>query len=171
MVKCDIYSNPTPTGIKENVSLWNSSRDDFKAPSGRYIGVLRKGSSTCDSFHKSLGIEQVTISVYPQLVENTLSGEFSRLRKTWKSETAHLSSVTEIVMHPAYQRIIGMGQIVIPLILSELEREPDLWFWALTAITGYNPILPEQRGHIQEMTKSWVTWGREQGYLNESSEA
>ena len=34
-----------------------------------------------------------------------------------------------------YQRIIGMGLPVVPLILEELEREPDQWFWALEAIT------------------------------------
>jgi hypothetical protein len=42
--------------------------------------------------------------------------------------------------HPAYQRIIEMGQPVMPLIFRELEREPDHWFWALQSITGENPV-------------------------------
>ncbi len=37
-----------------------------------------------------------------------------------------------------YQRIIGIGWPVVPLILDELQREPDQWFWALEAITDEN---------------------------------
>ncbi|MBI5057248.1 MAG: hypothetical protein HZB61_11610 [Nitrospirae bacterium] len=43
---------------------------------------------------------------------------FQILKLEWESETAHLSSITEISMHPAYQQIIGMGQVAVPFILS-----------------------------------------------------
>ena len=29
---------------------------------------------------------------------------------------------------------------VVPLILAELEHEPDQWFWALEAITDEDPV-------------------------------
>lgn len=45
----------------------------------------------------------------------------------------------EMAMHPAYQRIIGLGPEVAPLLLRELERQPDHWFWALKALTGADP--------------------------------
>lgn len=32
------------------------------------------------------------------------------LKQEWEAQTAHLSSITEIAMHPAYQQIIGMGR-------------------------------------------------------------
>ena len=56
-----------------------------------------------------------------------------------------------------------MGQSVLPLIMRELEREPDHWFCALTAITGVNPVKPEQRGRLQEMVQAWIIWGQANG--------
>ena len=91
--------------------------------------------------------------------------KFFDLKSRWETETAILSSITEIAMHPAYQQIIGMGQSAIPLILAEMNERPGHWFWALKSITGEDPVLPEQRGKIKEMTKTWLNWGREQGFF------
>lgn len=90
---------------------------------------------------------------------------FITLKTKWEAETAHLSSITEIAMYPAYQEIIGMGSIAIPLILSEMKTKPGHWFWALKSITGEDPVLPSQRGRIKEMVKAWLQWGKEQGYV------
>lgn len=90
--------------------------------------------------------------------------KFLRLKAQWEAETAMLSSTTEISMHPAYQEIIGMGPSAIPLILSDMKKELGHWFWALKAITGEDPVSPEQRGRIKEMTEAWLRWGREKGY-------
>jgi hypothetical protein len=90
---------------------------------------------------------------------------FSMLKAEWEADTAHLSSITEISMHPAYQQIIGMGPIAIPLILSEMKKQPSHWFWALKSITGEDPVLQEHRGKIIQLTEAWLRWGREQGYL------
>lgn len=51
-----------------------------------------------------------------------------------------------------------------PLLLRELEREPDHWFWALKAITGADPVPEACRGKVRDMARSWVEWGRRQGY-------
>jgi len=90
---------------------------------------------------------------------------FFHLKEQWQQETAFLSSVTEIVMHPAYQQIIGMGALVIPYILQEMTKQPDHWFWALKILTGEDPVPPEQRGNVVEMTKTWLNWGKERGYI------
>src|SRR5580693_5487579 len=45
--------------------------------------------------------------------------EFNRLATEWKSGRHASSSVTANAMHPAYQRIIGLGKPVLPLILRE----------------------------------------------------
>jgi len=87
--------------------------------------------------------------------------EFYALTSKWQSEAQHLSLVTEIVMHPAYQQIIGMGEKAIPLIVRELETKPNHWFWALKAITGEDPVPPSQRGNIRQMTQFWLNWARE----------
>ena len=75
-----------------------------------------------------------------------------------------LSIVSKMSLYPAYQRIIGMGQPVVPLILRDLEQEPEHWFWALQSITGENPVLPEQRGNLEMMAAAWLAWGKADGY-------
>ena len=93
---------------------------------------------------------------------------FKKLAKAWKSETELVSKVTKKVMHPAYQKIIGMGESAIPLILKDLsENGPDDWFWALTAITDENPITEEIAGNMAAMTEAWLQWGRNAGYLKD----
>lgn len=91
------------------------------------------------------------------------SEKFQRLAQAWRDETRYLSSLDEIVLNRAYQQIIGMGDPAVPLILHELEREPDHWFWALTAITGYEPDLPEESANVETMAKAWLEWGRSRG--------
>lgn len=93
----------------------------------------------------------------------SVAERFRELVGIWKAGTAPLSSATEMAMHPAYQQIIGLGRDAVPLLLRELQREPDHWFWALKAITGVDPVEPRQRGQIREMTEAWLRWAREQG--------
>lgn len=89
---------------------------------------------------------------------------FMRLAKQWERETRHMSLLSDIVSHPAYQQIIDIGPEVIPLILEELRQEPNYWFSALRAITGDNPVKPEDRGRLQKMTQAWLEWGKQHGY-------
>jgi len=89
--------------------------------------------------------------------------KFQALASMWRNDVLFTSSVTEMVLHPAYQRIIGMGAAAVPFLLRELERRPDHWFWALTAITGADPVRPEHRGKLREMANAWLKWGTEQG--------
>lgn len=90
--------------------------------------------------------------------------QFNQLASQWKAETGMLSVLSQKVLHPAYQRIIGMGKKAIPLLLKELEREPNHWFWALRAITGANPVKPENRGRVKRMAADWRSWGRDRGF-------
>jgi hypothetical protein len=86
------------------------------------------------------------------------------LVQEWKDATAFTSSATAMAMHPAYQQIIGMGDVALPMIFQELRREPDHWFWALKAITGEDPISPADRGQIDKMTAAWLNWAKQRGY-------
>src|SRR5215469_5713400 len=40
--------------------------------------------------------------------------KFRSLASKWRDETGHLSSYTDRIIHPAYQEIIGMGEIAVP---------------------------------------------------------
>ena len=91
--------------------------------------------------------------------------EFSRLTEEWRAATAFSSSLTEVSAHPAYQRIIGMGRLALPMIFRELATEPDHWFWALKAITGCDPVPLTHRGNIHLMAMDWLNWGHSRGYV------
>ena len=95
---------------------------------------------------------------------SSLAQKFQALVNQWKQETRHLSLMSDIVLNTAYQQIVGMGMPAIPLLLKELQAQPDHWFWALRSITGENPILPEDRGRVAKMAEAWLQWGRDRGY-------
>lgn len=100
----------------------------------------------------------------PSLTEQQLEQKFKRLATEWKRATAILSAGDVICMHPAYQQIIGMGPAVLPLIFRELERDVDHWFWALHSITGVDPLPESSHGNMNEMARTWLAWGRENGF-------
>jgi hypothetical protein len=93
-----------------------------------------------------------------------LEDRFRQLAAEWRRDVGPLSSVSKIVQHPAYQAIIALGRDAVPLILQDLERQPDHWFAALRAITGAEPIPPEDRGRMDRMATAWVRWGKEHGF-------
>jgi hypothetical protein len=93
-----------------------------------------------------------------------LKERFDELARQWRKANEFVSSTTDIVMHPAYQQIIGMGPDVLPLIFAELHRRPEPWFWALKAITGEDPVAPADRGRIQAMSQAWLAWAARRGY-------
>ncbi len=99
------------------------------------------------------------LSTCPQYYPVKTSPErFQQLASIWKSDTKHLSDLTRICNHWAYQNIIKMGRPVIPLLLQELKTNPDYWFSALRKITGQNPVPPEARGKLKDMASAWLEW-------------
>src|SRR5579871_5093791 len=91
---------------------------------------------------------------------------FQSLVAEWKSERGHSSKLADLAMHPAYQRIIGLGPRVVPLLLGEMNARPDHWDWALRAITGIDPVPKESWGKLNEIAAAWLAWGREKGFAN-----
>ena len=91
--------------------------------------------------------------------------EFNRLAEEWQRETEYLSSPNTIAEHPAYQEIISMGKEALPMILRDLEKTHEQWFWALRSIAGESPVRPEDRGDINAMTAAWLDWGKRNRYI------
>lgn len=91
--------------------------------------------------------------------------EFRALVDEWREETAALPTVQQRAMHPAYQRIIGMGPVAIPMILRELQERGGHWYWALRFIAGADPVPDADRGRIAAMREHWLEWGRSTGHL------
>ena len=94
-----------------------------------------------------------------------LQQRFTQLVNEWKQQSRYLSNSAQMALLKPYQRIIGMGTPAVTLLLSELQREPDHWFWALESITGHNAVRPDHAGQIKMMADDWIQWGREQGLL------
>lgn len=69
---------------------------------------------------------------------------------------------------PIYQSIINLGRRAVPLLLGELSRNPSHWFPALHAITGANPVQPEDEGKLKRMVSAWSKWGKERGYIGDN---
>ncbi len=90
--------------------------------------------------------------------DNSVRLRFNELKDNWKSETAFLSSISDIVLNFNYQMIIGIGPDVLPLIMEEMKAEQGHWFWALKAIAGVDPVPPEVRGDMARMTHAWLEW-------------
>jgi len=94
----------------------------------------------------------------------SIEQRFRELARQWKDGTRYTSSTTDMVMHPAYQQIIGMGRDALPLLFAALRHKPDHWFWALKAITGEDPVVPADRGKVRRMAQAWLDWAERQGY-------
>jgi type I restriction enzyme M protein len=95
---------------------------------------------------------------------DNLEKRFSTLAEQWLSETGLYSSIPRKVDHPAYQKIIAMGEPAIPLILRELRKRPAHWFAALRAIAKSPPT--SEGADIARATAAWLKWGQERGYID-----
>ncbi len=109
-------------------------------------------------------VVDATIHYRFPITRQTVMEKFQSLVSEWKNDTQLMSSTTSMILHKAYQEIIGMGPTVIPLILRELQIRPDHWFAALKALTGVDPVAPSDRGKLVAMTNAWLEWARSQGY-------
>jgi hypothetical protein len=85
--------------------------------------------------------------------------EFRKLADQWHDETKLFSSISKQVNHPAYQRIISMGEVALPWILRELRDRPAHWFDALRAIAKETPVSPGDRANPALARQAWLTWG------------
>ena len=96
---------------------------------------------------------------------STAQDEFERLSAEWRADRPRGADVTQMVEHAAYKRIIDMGPAAIPLILRELDREVDHWFWALHELTGADPVPEDDKGDLPAMAEAWLDWGRSERYV------
>lgn len=97
--------------------------------------------------------------------KSVLSDEeiFQNLADQWRKDTRHISSLSKMAVHPAYQRIIGMGMAVVPFILKELQQRGGHWLWALHAITGEDPAPVD--ANFPDAVQAWLEWGKQTGHL------
>lgn len=75
-----------------------------------------------------------------------LEGTFYRLADRWQLGTAFDSYIEVILGHPAYRQIVELGMPAVPLILRELQVDPDDdWLFVLKEIVGEDsPVIPQE---------------------------
>jgi hypothetical protein len=100
----------------------------------------------------------------PEIVAD-IRDVFEDLKTDWKSKSRYMSNSAQMATLWPYQQIIGMGRPALPLILRELQRETDHWFWALEAISGENPVPLDQSGQVENMARAWIEWGKQRGLI------
>ena len=108
---------------------------------------------------------EIQISGHRASVISVAKAKFDALADEWHRATHLHSSIALKSMHPAYQKIIGMGKDALPLIFERLRTGSGHWFWALTSITGEMPIPKEDLGRMAKMREHWLSWGQRNGYL------
>jgi hypothetical protein len=111
----------------------------------------------------SLIIHGATKTEAARRTSDTLRAEFEALSKQWRRDTRHLSLISKKIVHPAYLRIIGMGEAAIPLLLESLRDSPSHWFDALRATANTDPSKPEDTP--SQAREAWLLWGTENGYI------
>jgi len=112
-------------------------------------------------------IESRPVNDFVAARRTKIASRFQSLAAEWREQHRAMSSITEMSMLPSYQKIIGLGEDAIPMILRELKAEgdePDQWFWALRAIAEVNPVSPADQGNFVRMAQAWIKWGESEGY-------
>jgi thymidylate synthase (FAD) len=120
---------------------------------------IQKYAQVCFEILQHTFPEVAALKTRPKELET----EFEKLALAWKSNTAHLSSLTAIHADENYQAIIALGKPVLPSIFKSLLEVPDDWFFALAAITGTDPVPSDADYNFAVLT--WLQWGHKHGYL------
>ncbi|MFV2013835.1 MAG: hypothetical protein ACC656_00260 [Candidatus Heimdallarchaeota archaeon] len=94
--------------------------------------------------------------------------EFFQYRTDWLEETK-FDSIK--IPNQALEKIIAMGEDVLPLILFDLAqstnvKQPIRWFYALSQITRKMPVRDEDLGDIMYMAMDWLEWASQNGFQN-----
>lgn len=144
--------------ISESPERWS----EFSLADGSVLGVSSEAKSDVN-VHSGVDAQAADSTQTPTQVaighRQGISLTFQRLVREWRLQRGPASSHTEIVLCPAYQNIIAMGDDVVPLIMQQLGRGIiDHWFWALEVLTGAQPVEPEDAGNYARMTQAWLTW-------------
>lgn len=134
----------------------NTEMAEYVGPDGGLILIWNgRSSGSRDMLTKALN-RNLKISKYIATDREVFDG----LAKKWKKETRHVSNTNRKIEHQCYSDIISMGDGAVDLMLEDLQQKPCDWYWALTTITGINPVPKEAEGDTNKMTAAWLEWAR-----------
>lgn len=136
--------------------------------------IFEQGSSTLTEEAKYVReVEKVSYddfisnSVYLRSeYEKSLKEYFENLKNLWLEETKLSSNVFMTLSHPAHLNIIKLGKIILPYIFEDLSINKNHWFFALSSITGVNPVQSTSVGDLDKIKQDWLAWGRQENYID-----
>ncbi|MBQ9884188.1 MAG: hypothetical protein IJM43_07030 [Bacteroidaceae bacterium] len=91
-----------------------------------------------------------------RLAESTSTDRirFRNLYNSWQKDTVFLSSVGDIIGHPAFKSIVSMGGTAVPFIVEEIKKRPSNLVWALNQI--YNRKITNKDVTIEKACELWI---------------
>jgi hypothetical protein len=164
-IKNEIYESPTwyvPRRKRTTLHGWMvAKRGDSRIECLRRTSHIFYRHYDCawKEVHVQARIER------PFFKNLVLEMKFQALAQEWKRESRFASTANQMFLLPSYQKIIGLGPDAIPVILRDLQKESNHWYWALAALSGENPVESQDAGNVRAMRQAWVEWGRQRGLL------
>ncbi|MCB9385971.1 MAG: hypothetical protein H6509_15280 [Bryobacterales bacterium] len=135
--------------------LWHEEEDQRKLAEETFAELV-------EEFRAARAQQTLTASEQPEFI-----AKLHEHAERWGAETKHISSPSLTMEHPSYQAVLGMAQDdkkqVIRFLLSDMQKNERPWFWALSYLTGDNPIKREDAGQLDKMIESWVRWSKKEG--------
>jgi len=160
IAEADLFYSPRlcvfidgPDHDKDYVIKDDSEKREKLKALGKNILIVRHDNLIYD-------IEKIIYLVSPELLnsQELLTLKFNFLKSIWKEDKKLLSSPNKIQNLESYNRIIELGEKVLPLIITELRNEPDFWFEALRRLSGADPVEDKNRGNLELMSNDWISW-------------
>lgn len=94
---------------------------------------------------------------------NSVNDKFALLADAWDEHNAGRPIVD--YFHFSHLQIIGMGEIVIPLILERFLDGDPRWVFSLKCISGQQPDSSESQNDLNVGMKAWSDWGKRNVYI------
>jgi len=136
----------TPGSAARATRAWEVERDTWQeAERPPLLGLIDRVERPADHSHTPLA-----------RTDEDVQARFKELADQWLTETGHLSSISQRVLNPSYQQIIGLGPQVVPCLIESLREGPQHWFSALVAVVGVDHAFGARTP--SEAASRWVAW-------------
>jgi hypothetical protein len=100
-----------------------------------------------------MGHARPALVAFPQQARTQFKDSYAR----WLEDSVFDSLPDRMRRHDSYQKIVAMGDRVVPLIAAELRKEPSFLFLALEDITKLNPVSEAALGNLRRTVDEWLT--------------
>jgi hypothetical protein len=95
------------------------------------------------------------------MTEDEIADEYIAAADEWDEHHRVLS--WHDTKHPAFRRIIALGDAAIPLILEDINNEPNWIVIALRELVPDGPDISAVSGRLGPICDRWLEWARAKG--------